>query len=373
MRGKIALLMTVSLIAGLSSFIYQPIWPFLVEEAGIDAPSYGMVAATASLMEFLIRWLFAAFSPPHITLLVASASLAGASGVLLLGPESWTIYSSLSFARVGRALHMMGRNQILSFFREVGMGKLYGLARLGWQLGAIAAPTLGYLLVTSVSREAVLAAGAAMGLITLPLLINVQSDQKPAGRLMFWRGSVSNEAKRIIIATSVNAFARNSFIPFHLVMAPSLFGAGVAHIAAAVMMERSLSALGGAIIGWLSDLLRDRRSVMILSEVLFSSGVLIYAMPGVGLVGFFASTFLIGLGMASFAPIAIATVSEISEERPQDAVGLLSISVSLSRLPAPIVTGLMISLLGYTAAFLLSASVLLAVGLYLALALRGSR
>ncbi len=361
---KALLLIFSSLLAAFAFSIYQPLWPFLVEDAHVDPSLYGIIASGANLLEFLIRWMFAAFSSPSMTFLIGCLGISASSGVLLLGPSPSIILSSLSFSRVGRALSLMGRNQIVSILYRDKVGTAFGSVRVAWQIGAVAGPALGALLLLLLGRTGIFALGLMLGvvsaLIVIPLFKEVPSRRK--GKIAFWKGSLTPEIRGIVGLTVLNNFARNSFIPFHMVLAPAIFGAKIEHIALATVIERMVSLMTGVPIGWLSDRISDRRIILSLSELFMVSGIVMYILPGAGIPEFLVSTVLLGLGMASYAPIAMATVSELAPKNPEDAVAFLSTAVSFSRLPAPIITGFLISFFGYSSAFLLPMACLAIVG-----------
>jgi MFS family permease len=90
---------------------------------------------------------------------------------------------------------------------------------------------------------------------------------------------------------------------------------------------------------------------MILSEMLMITGISFYVFPSLGIIGFLISTFFLGLGGASYAPIAMALVSDLAPERPEDAVGFLLTGISLARIPASLLTGVLIAIYSYKVAF----------------------
>lgn len=375
MRRELIMVLASSFLVGLSYSIYQPIWPFLVKEAGVDATTYGVIASGANLLEFLLRWAFAAFSSPSLTFLVGSLGVSLSSGLLLMDVSPTTIFGSLALSRMGRALHIMGRNQVTSLLFKGKVGTAFSSVRVSWQVGAIAGPALGGLLVALVTRNLVLALGLSFGTLAAFLIIPMVKEFgiRGKGKVAFWRGSLTPEIKGMVALTILNNFARNSFLPFHLVMAPQIFGAGVEHVAAAAVIESLTSTLFGIPIGWLSDRMSDKRIVLALSELFMVMGVVIYVIPGMGIAGFLLSAFLLGLGMSSYAPVITAAVSEMAPRNPQDAVAFLSTSISLSRLPAPLVTSALIAVLNYYYAFSFSAILLSLVGVYMALSFLRSK
>ncbi|HEW93510.1 MAG TPA: MFS transporter, partial [Thermoprotei archaeon] len=139
--------------------------------------------------------------------------------------------------------------------------------------------------------------------------------------------------------------------PFHFIVAPYLFNVDPGYIALAAFLERGVSMLSSVPIGWLSDRIGDKRVILIFSEAMLSIGILFYIYPYLGVSGFLASTFFIGLGTASYAPIVSALVSELSPDNPEDAVGFLLTAISLSRLPGSIVIGPLMAILGYGGGF----------------------
>ncbi len=368
-RRELLIVLLSSFLAGMTISLYQPIWPFLVEEAGVDAATYGIIASGANLMEFVFRWAFAAFASPSLTFLIGSLGISLSSGLLLVGVSPAVIFGSLALARLGRALHIMGRNQVTSLLFKRKVGTAFSSVRVSWQVGAILGPAAGALLVAVATRDLVLALGLFLGLISTVLISPMirEFGVKGKGRISFWKGSLTPEIKGIVALTIVNNFARNSFLPFHLVMAPAIFGAGVEHVAMAAVIETLTSTLAGVPVGWLSDRVIDKRSVLALSELFMVSGIAVYIVPNAGIPGFLISAFLFGLGMSSYAPIATATVSEMAPENPQDAVAFLSPAISFSRLPAPLVTGALIAAFSYHTAFGFSAACLAFVGIYMAI------
>ncbi len=360
------LLVLSSFLAAVTSTVIQPIWPFVVESAGVNPSFYGIIVFGSNLTEFLVRWFFAAYSPAVITFLVGSAGLGLSTGVLLLGESPGVVLASLSSSRVGRALHLMGRNQIVSSMFKGRAGTAFGSVRTFWLVGGIVGPALGAYISVTMGNESVFLWGALLGVLSvvmaLPVVRVVKS--RPKGELKFWKGSLNERIKGLVGLTVLNNFARNSFIPFHLVMAPAIFSAGVEHIALAAIIERGVSTAFGVPVGWLSDRV-DKRYVLMASEAFMTAGILIYVLPGANVTHFLVSAFLIGVGMSSYAPVIMAAVTELSE-RPEDAVAFLSTAVSFSRLPAPLVTGFLIGAFGYQYAFLFSAACLLAVAVGMA-------
>ncbi|MCD6348700.1 MAG: MFS transporter [Candidatus Korarchaeota archaeon] len=362
---ELLIVLASSLLVAASSFIYQPIWPFLVEEAGVDPATYGIIASGANVLEFLIRWTFAAFSSPALTFLIGSLGVSASSGLILLGVSPLIIFGSLALSRVGRALYIMGRDQAMSLLSKERIGTTFSSVRVSWHVGAILGPALGALLLAISTRSLVLSLGLFLGfmasLIALPMV--GKFGLKGKGKIVFWEGSLTSEIKGIVSLTILNNFARNSFFPFHLVLAPTIFGARVEHVAIAVILERLASILAGIPVGWLSDRIEDRRLVLAMSELFMVSGIVVYIIPSTGILGFLSSAALLGLGMASYAPVAAATVSEMAPKNPQDAVAFLSTAKSFSRLPAPLIMGALISAFGYSVAFSFSALCLAIVGI----------
>ena len=375
MRREILLVLLSSFLAGTTMALYKPIWPFLVKEAGVDAATYGIIASGANMLEFIVRWGFAAYSSPSLTFLIGSLGISLSSGLLLLGATPALIFTSLALARMGRALHVMGRNQVTSLLFRKKVGTAFSSVRVSWQVGSIIGPAAGAALVALATQDMVLSLGLLLGLMSAALILPMvrRFGTRGKGRISFWRGSLTPEIKSIVAVTVINNFARNSFIPFHLVMAPAIFGARVEHIAMAAVIETLTSTLAGVPVGWLSDSLGDRRLILSLSELFMVLGIAVYIVPGAGIPGFLLSSFLLGLGMSSYAPIVTAAVSEMAPRDPQDAVAFLSTAISLSRLPAPLVTSALIAARGYPAAFSFSAACLALVGLYMGAASVRSR
>jgi len=355
-----------SLVFGIAFTLYDPIWPFLVEEAGIDLATYGYIASISQGFEFLVRWLSSAYLSPSTAYLISSLSISISTGVLLWSISPYTILTSLSTARMGRALHFLGRSQIVSM-RFKKRGTAFGLTRVAGQVGMIIGPIIGYLILIIIYRELIFILGIFLGILSAivayPLLKNIPSRVKKS--IMFWKGTLNPRIRNVTLLTILNNFARQAFFPFHFVAAPIIFGAGPEHIALASVIERIVSMSAGVPIGWLSDKLGERRSVMVISEIMVVSGMLFYIFPNLGITGFLISTLFIGLGMASYAPIAMALVSDLAPERPEDAVAFLLTGISLARIPASLVTGGLIALYGYTTAFSFSALclVIVAIGL----------
>lgn len=368
MKREILIILISSFLVGLSYSIYQPIWPFLVREAGVDAATYGVIASGANLIEFVLRWTFAAFASPYMTFLVGSLGVSLSSGLLLMGASPITIFSSLALLSMGRALHIMGRNQITSLLFKGRKGTAFGSIRVSWQVGMIVGPALG-LFAALVTGNLVLLLGLFLGLLSFFLITPMirEFGVRGRGKVTFWRGSLTPKIKGVIALTILNNFARDSFLPFHLVVAPLVFGVGVEHVAIAAMIERLTSTFFGIPVGWLSDRISDKRIILALSELFMAMGVSIYVVPSTGMGGFLLSAFLLGLGISSYAPVITAAVSEMAPRNPQDAVAFLSTSVSLSRLPAPLVTSALIAAFNYHAAFGLSVALLSLVGICMAL------
>ncbi len=362
-RGLLTVLIG-SFLVGTSLYIYQPIWPFLVEEAGVNASTYGLIVSGANVLEFVVRWIFASFSSPALTFLLGSIGIAASSGIILMNISPLIIFASLALARMGRALHIMGRNQVTSLLLKEKAGTVFSSVRVSWQIGAILGPALGVALISIATRNMALSFGLLFGLLATFMIAPLIGEfgVKGKGRITFWKGSLTSETRGIVGLTFLNNFARNSFFPFHLVLAPAIFGARVEHIALAAMLEGATSIFFSIPIGWLSDKIRDKRVILGLSEVFMVLGILVYIMPSAGIPGFLAAAVLLGLGSASYAPIVTAVVSKLAPRNPQDAIAFLSTAISLSRLPAPIVTGALIAAFSYSVAFTFSSLCLLIVG-----------
>ncbi len=365
MKKGLLIVLVGSFLVGTSLYIYQPIWPFLVEEAGVDASTYGLIVSGANVMEFIVRWIFASFSSPALTFLLGSIGIAASSGIILMDVSPLAIFTSLALARMGRALHIMGRNQVTSLLLKEKAGTVFSSVRVSWQVGAIVGPALGAALVAIATRNLALSFGLLLGLVAALMIAPLVGEfgVKGKGRIAFWKGSLTSETREIVGLTVLNNFARNSFFPFHLVLAPAIFGAKVEHIALAAILEGLTSISFSIPIGWLSDRIRDKRLILGLSEAFMVLGILVYIMPSAGIPGFLTAAVLLGLGSASYAPIVTAVVSELAPKNPQDAVAFLSTAISLSRLPAPIVTGALIAAFSYSAAFTFSSVCLLIVGI----------
>ena len=341
-----------SFIFGIAYSIYDPIWPFLVKEAGVSPSFYGIIVSGAQGFELLVRWVSSAYSPFSLTYLLGSLSVSVATGILLLNISPSTIFTSLATLRMGRALHTLGRSQIVgSKFRR--RGTAFGATRVAWQVGAVLGPALGALILISLYREIVFILGVILGLLSIavayPLIKFISSKAKKS--IVFWKGSLTPEVKNVTLLTVLNNFARQAFLPFHFIVAPLIFGASVEYIALAAIIERSVSIISGVPVGWLSDKLGERRIIMSLSELSMILGILFYIFPYLGVTGFLFSTVFLGLSMASYAPLAMALVSESARERPEDTVAFLLTAISFARVPAPIVTGVLIALYGYGIAF----------------------
>ncbi len=363
-RGLLIVLVG-SFLVGISLYIYQPIWPFLVEEAGVDASTYGLIVSGANVLEFAVRWIFASFSSPALTFLLGSLGIAASSAAILVNVSPLAIFSSLALARIGRALHIMGRNQVTSLLLKEKAGTVFSSVRVSWQIGTVVGPALGAALVAIATRNLALSFGLFFGLLAALMISPLLGEfgLKGKGKIAFWRGSLTPEIRGIVGLTVLNNFARNAFFPFHLVLAPAIFGAKVEHIALAAVLEGVTSISFSVPIGWLSDKIRDKRIILGLSEAFMVLGIFVYVMPSVGIPGFLTAAILLGLGSASYAPIVTAVVSELAPRNPQDAVAFLSTAISLSRLPAPIVTGALIAAFNYSIAFAFSSICLLIVGI----------
>jgi len=362
------LIILSTFLFGIAFSIYDPIWPFLVKEAGVNPSFYGFIASGAQVFEFFVRWMSSAYIPPVMAYIAGSLFISTSTGILLYELNPSIILTSLSTIRMGRALHFLGRNQVVSIkFKKKGIA--FSATRVVWQIGGIIGPIIGYILLTLFYRQLIFITGVFLGimsaLIAYPLIKTLRTRAK--GKFIFWKGSLTKEARNITLLTVLNNFARQTFIPFHFIVAPYIFNATPEFIALAAIIERSTSILAGIPIGWLSDILGERRTIMTFSEAMMIIGILFYIFPSLGILGFLVSTFFLGMGMASYAPIAMALVSELSPERPEDTIGFLLASISLSRLPAPIITGGLIALAGYGYAFVFSAICLSTVGVGLML------
>ncbi len=335
-----------------------------MEEARVDASTYGLIVSGANVLEFVVRWIFASFSSPALTFLLGSIGIAASSGIILMDISPLAIFTSLALARMGRALHIMGRNQVTSLLLKEKAGTVFSSVRVSWQIGAIIGPALGAALVAIATRNLALSFGLLFGLLAALIIAPLVGEfgVKGKGKIAFWRGSLTPEIRGTVGLTVLNNFARNSFFPFHLVLAPAIFGAKVEHIALAAVLEGATSISFSIPIGWLSDKIKDKRIILGLSEVFMVLGILVYIMPSASIPEFLMAAVLFGLGSASYAPIVTAVVSELAPRNPQDAVAFLSTAISLSRLPAPIVTGALIAAFNYSAAFAFSSLCLLIVG-----------
>lgn len=346
------LIIISSFIFGIAYSIYDPIWPFLVKDAGVSPSFYGFIVSGAQGFELLARWLSSAYSTSSMTYLLGSLGVSAATGILLVNISPLTILTSLSSLRMGRALHNLGRSQIIGS-RFERKGTTFGATRVAWQVGAILGPALGALIVALLYRELIFILGVVFGILSLivayPFIKTIISRTKK--RIIFWRGSLTPEARSITLLTVLNNFARQAFLPFHFIVAPFIFRASVEYIALAAVIERGISIVSGVPIGWLSDRIGERRIIMTLSELSMIIGILFYTFPYLGIMGFLSSTVFIGLSTASYAPLAMALVSETARERPEDAVAFLLTAISFARIPATLVTGSLIALYGYGIAF----------------------
>ena len=341
-----------TLLFGIAMTIYDPVWPFVVKEANIDPSEYSYIVFTAQLLEFISRLFSSGYLMPSISFVVGSLSISFSMGVLLYSISPPAIYTSLSTLRLGRALHFLGRGQIIGrMFKKRGLA--FSVFRLSSQIGMLLGPLLGYLIYSMLSRNFIFLSGFLLGIFSAVVFLPYIKEMPKTVRrgLLFWRGGVNRDVKIVTGLTFINNMARQTFIPFHFIVAPYLFNVDPGYIALAAFLERGVSMLSSVPIGWLSDRIGDKRFILIFSEAMLSIGILFYIYPYLGILGFLASTFFIGLGTASYAPIVSALVSELSPDNPEDAVGFLLTAISLSRLPGSIVIGPLMAILGYGGGF----------------------
>jgi MFS family permease len=160
-------------------------------------------------------------------------------------------------------------------------------------------------------------------------------------------------------------------------------GATVAEIAGFVVilslggvLAAALGALGG---GWVSDKIKKRRLLVLVSGALFTTGALVMSFaPELPMI--FAGAMITNIGLGMFAAIDQALALDVLPERDTDAgrfLGILGYSTSLPQAIGPLIAPaiLLIGVAGknYTLLFMVAAACTLIGGMIVMLKVKGAR
>lgn len=360
-RIRITLFLTSVFIMQFATTTISSVYPYYIIKLRLKMEIYGTIGTLANLVSVFLRLFFSSYIP---SLGYFKSYIIG-SLPLLLSRIFYTLSSIniLTYAlfflgyfssTTGLSLYMITRSSI--------MAKISSKARRGLALGGAAsigmlassiAPFIGsyiYLLTNNCFTLVFLFSAILVILsmiLAIPLLINDIKEVSQKESFLLHLKNICrilrySKLRRCFYVFMFDAFSWSiSFLYTSIYLAKEI-GASTVDLAILNLITNIVSILGFILAGYISDKLRKRKIFLFLSEIfgLIYFGTFILARD---LTPFFIGYAMLGFTISLWDPIAIAYITEKSEEISSEiipiAIGVNSFLTGLARTPGSIIGG----------------------------------
>lgn len=364
----------IALYASINSF--APLWPFIVEIAGVDSASYGVFLGLGNLLSLLARLLATATNNIGSIVFIGASFSAAASLALVSGYTYYSIMFSTLFQKLSFEVSRMGREVTAGMTLPKNWRGVFAAIMLSsTQVGILIGVNLGLALflltgsyLHSLLLGVILAASSAMILAPLWKMRLFQEKFSP-GLLIPSRRPV----RVLLLLCALDAFIWRGIFEFAYVLAPAYLGAVESDIGLARTLSMAVVIPTNLLFGAISDRLQSRKFFMIISELVGFIALTYYVLvrSPIAIIVFGA---LMGLVSSTWIPLVIALFTEMTpREELGAALSSWNILTGVSGIISPVIGGLLIERFGVQFFFGSSALLLLLISILIAVALGENR
>ncbi|MBU6996092.1 MAG: MFS transporter [Theionarchaea archaeon] len=345
----------------------NPVLPLFADFLGASKEYIGIISAASTIPGILISMPAGILSDIYgrrRMLYVALFVFASAPFMYLLVSELWQLavirfYHGIATAIFG-PVAMAAVAERYSGERAARLG-LFSSATM---VGRMMAPAIGGFLLTFGSFSSVYIACAAGGLIALILGTFLEDTPSHAPQTVQkdYRAVLAN--KHIMMTTTVEACQYFTFGGLETFLPLFALSVGVApsYIGIIFTFQLIVTLLTKPVMGKLSDSVGRIPSISL--GILLGAISLLLLPYGHHWLVLGAITSVYGLGLATVTASTSALVSDLSQGAYGSALGILSMIMDVGQASGPIITGILIAVLSYRAAFTSLACLLIGIGLF---------
>ncbi|MBU7038706.1 MAG: MFS transporter [Theionarchaea archaeon] len=350
-----------------STMSKNPVLPLFADFLGASKEYIGVISAASTIPGILISMpagvlsdLYGRKRILHIALFV----FATAPFMYLIVNELWQLAVVRFYHGVATAIFGPVAMAAVAERYSGDRAARLGLFSSATMVGRMMAPAAGGFLLTLGSFSSVYIACAAGGLIAFILgtFLEDTSPQAPQTERKDYRAVLAN--KDIMITTSVEACqyftfgGLETFLPLYAVSV----GITPSYIGVIFTIQLVVTLLTKPVMGKLSDSAGRLPSISL--GVLLGAISLIIIPYNRHWLALGGAASLYGLGLATVTASTSALVSDLSQGAYGSALGVLSMIMDVGQASGPIITGILISVVSYQAAFLSLACMLVGIGLF---------
>jgi DHA1 family multidrug resistance protein-like MFS transporter len=372
----------------LARFGYQmarsPVLPRFAQDLGATPEVIGLIVAASTITGVVIKLPAGALSD----VLGRKRMMLGGCLFFALPPFLYPFVHSAGALLALRFLHGFATaifSPVASAFvadlSERGRGEKLGWFAAAGDLGSTLGPLLGGLLLfyTASYPMTYLTVGV-LGLLPLLMVLRLPDDEKPratgsslgARSDQFWRGIREVVSSRAVVLASTLEAAMyvgyGAFLGFFPIYGRKI-GINDAQIALVMGIQLATTMLAKPLSGKLSD--RLGRKPMILAGLFLCAATLPLIPNVTSLWLLFPVSALFGLGVAIVTPSTTALVADLVKAGQMgSAMGVFGTIWDIGEALGPILAGILIASLGYSPAFALIASLMMAAALCFAVVVK---
>jgi MFS family permease len=361
-RKSIFLFCTVNFLWWIGLYLYVPILPVYIQEAGASLNMVGTVLSAYAIPQVLLRIPIGVWSDrlgrrkPLVIGGIVFTSL-GALG-LGLSTTTWQLFLSRMTTGIGAAAWVVFPLYFTAYYAVDESGKAIGLINFIQNTALIVATVAGGFIAEGLGLSHTFFIAASLGIIALASLLFTR--ELPTGReqTALWRQFQSVATRPLLLSVSIIAILLNftvftgvfGFIPIYA----TEIGASHSDLGIITMINLAFSALGAISAAWAWERFGSRATV-IGSALLIGGSML--AVPFITAVPVLMTVQIscgIGSGML-MTLFMVLSIRGLPREQQATAMGVFQAVYAIGMLAGPLASGFLGSSLGLSTIFFLSA------------------
>jgi MFS family permease len=361
-RKSIFFFCIVNFLWWIGLYLYVPVLPVYIQEAGASLNTVGMVLSAYAIPQVLLRIPVGIWSDrlgrrkPLVIGGIVFTSL-GALG-LGLSTTTWLLFLSRMTTGIGAAAWVVFPLYFAAYYAVDESGKAIGLINFIQNIALIVAAVGGGFIAEGLGLNQTFYIAASLGTVALVALLFTREIPVSRERTIPWQHSLSVVARPLLIGVSIMAILLNfavftgifGFIPIYA----AEIGASHSDLGIITMVNLSFSALGALSAAWIRE--RFGYRVTVIGGALFLGGSIL-AVP------FISSVLLLmmvqiscGIGSGVLMTLfMVLSIRGLPRKQQATAMGVFQAVYAIGMLAGPLTSGFLGSGLGLTRVFYLSA------------------
>jgi MFS family permease len=369
-RTSILFFCIVNFFWWIGLYLYVPILPIYIQEAGASLNMVGLVLSAYAIPQVLLRIPIGVWSDRlgRRKPLVAGGIIFTSLGALGLGlsTTTWLLFLSRMATGIGAAAWVVFPVYFTAYYPASDSGRAIGLINFIRSVALIAATAGGGFIAEGFGLSRPFFLAALLGVFALLALLATKESPLRRGLAPSWRSSLSVATRPLLLAVSLMAILLHfavftgvfGFIPIYA----AEIGASSSELGLITMINLGFSALGAlaAVWGW------ERfgyRLTMACSALLIGGSL--FAVPFITVIPvLMAVQISCGLGSGVLMTLfMVLSIRGLPPEQQATAMGVFQAVYAIGMLAGPLTSGFLGSGLGLAAAFYLAAACVLLIAI----------